>query len=128
MISRGAVQKALTPLWLEVLDRPSNDTVVEQENFFEFGGDSLAAIMLHEAIGTQLKIGIEFADVLDVLAGGDFGALTELVGQAVEAAADLDPLHPAAATGAPATGAPAGTTPIPVADAGTDSCRRCEEP
>lgn len=82
MTSKRLVRKDLWRLWCDALGHPAGAPIIDEQNFFESGGDSLMAMMLHAGIEDQLQQRVELADVLDVLADANFKALAELVGGA----------------------------------------------
>lgn len=81
----GALREELERQWLATLGRESGETVADDENFFEVGGQSLQTIALYASITDCFGETITYADFLDVIADSDFGGLCRLVSMKTEA-------------------------------------------
>jgi acyl carrier protein len=79
-------------MWSDVLNRPLEGGLVDpDERFFDVGGDSVAAIILHSTIEERLGAEVDPAAVLDALASGTFESLLSAVtGAAPDRAGPFD--------------------------------------
>jgi MFS family permease len=74
------VREVLAMIWRNVLNRsPRSGGVDPGDNFFESGGDSVAAVALLTAIPQRLDVEVDPSTVLDALALGNFESLVRAV-------------------------------------------------
>jgi acyl carrier protein len=82
--AHGGIRQELSDMWSDVLNRPSGSGPVGAgDRFFDVGGDSVAAIILHTTIEERLGTEVDPATVLDALASGTFESLVDVVTGAV---------------------------------------------
>jgi amino acid adenylation domain-containing protein len=94
----GSATAAIAAIWAEILGL---ERVEEDANFFELGGDSLAAVRMLVAIEERLLAQVSFTDFLELPTVAALARLTASsgVGAAVEAAAAGQPTPPPGAEG-----------------------------
>ncbi len=85
---RARLESAIAGIWSEIIGVPR---VEIDEDFFELGGDSLAAVRMLAAVEDRLLAQVSFTDFLD---GPTVSALVSIVQEAREPPAHQEPLAP----------------------------------
>jgi amino acid adenylation domain-containing protein len=96
---RDSLQTAIAKMWADVLGL---EDVPVDADFFELGGDSLAAVRMLAALEDEFLVPVNFVDFLDGPTVAALAAVLEIAG-----ARELEPELPAAPAASPAPAAPA---------------------